>query len=87
VSHGLSLCLSNNWGTDSGNTINDSDGLCLTLREQHRLRMFENRALRRISGSKRDEVMGDQRKLRNEELHNLYSLSSIIRIFKSRKIR
>jgi hypothetical protein len=45
----------------------------LTLREEHRLRVFENKVLRRISGSKRDEVTGKWRKLHNEELHNLYS--------------
>jgi hypothetical protein len=43
----------------------------LTLREEHRLRMFENRMLRRISGPKRDEVTEGWRKLRNEELHGL----------------
>jgi hypothetical protein len=45
----------------------------LTLREEHRLRVFENRILRRIFEPKRDEVMGEWRKLHNEELHNLYS--------------
>jgi hypothetical protein len=44
----------------------------LTLREEHRLRVFENRVLRRIFGPKRDEVIGGWRKLHNEELHNLY---------------
>jgi hypothetical protein len=44
----------------------------LTLREEHRLRVFENRVLRGIFGPKRDEVTGDWRKLHNEELHNLY---------------
>jgi hypothetical protein len=43
------------------------------LREEHRLRVFEDRVLRRIFGPKRDEVTGDWRKLYNEELHNLYS--------------
>jgi hypothetical protein len=43
----------------------------LTLREEHRLREFENRVLRRIFGSKRDEITGEWRKLHNEELHNL----------------
>jgi hypothetical protein len=59
----------------------------LTLREEHRLRVFENRALRRIFGPKGDEVTGGWRKLHNEELHNLYSSSSIIRMIKSRMIR
>jgi hypothetical protein len=49
--------------------------------------MPENRVLRRIFGSKRDEVMGDWRKLHNEELHNLYSSPSIIRVIKSRRMR
>jgi hypothetical protein len=47
--------------------------LSLTLREEHRLKVFENRVLRRISGPKRDEVTGGWRKLHNEELHNLFS--------------
>jgi hypothetical protein len=54
----------------------------LTLREEHRLRVFENKVLRRISGSKRDEVTGKWRKLHNEELHNLYSSHKIIRQIK-----
>jgi hypothetical protein len=45
----------------------------LTLREEHRLRVFENMVLRRIFGLKRDEVAGSWRKLHNDELHNLYS--------------
>jgi hypothetical protein len=45
----------------------------LTLREEHRLRLFENRVLRRIFGPKRDEVTGEWRKLHNKELHDLYS--------------
>jgi hypothetical protein len=49
--------------------------------------VFENRVLRRIFGPKRDEVTGEWRKLHNEELHDLYSSSSIIRIIKSRKMR
>jgi hypothetical protein len=57
------------------------------LREEHRLRVFEKRVLRRIFGPKRDEVKGDWRKLRNEELHNLYSSSNIIRMIKLRRIR
>jgi hypothetical protein len=57
----------------------------LTLREEHRLRVFENRVLRRIFGPKRDVVTGEWRKLHNEELCDLYSSSSIIRISKSRR--
>jgi hypothetical protein len=49
----------------------------LTLREEHRLTVFENRVLRRIFGPKRCEVTGDGRKLHNEELHNLYSSPDI----------
>jgi hypothetical protein len=52
----------------------------LTLREEHRLRVFENRVLRRIFGPKRDEVTGEWRKLHNKELRDLYSSASIIRI-------
>jgi hypothetical protein len=59
----------------------------LTLREEHILRVFENRVLRRIFGLKRDEVAGGCRKLYNEELHNLYSSPSIIRMIKSRRMR
>jgi hypothetical protein len=53
----------------------------------HRLRVFHNRVLRRIFGPKRDEVTGGWRKLHNEELYNLYSSPSIIRIIKSGMMR
>jgi hypothetical protein len=56
--------------------------LSQTLREEHKLRAIENKVLRRISGPKRDGVTGGWRKLHNEELHNLYSWPSIIRIIK-----
>jgi hypothetical protein len=59
----------------------------LTLREEHKLRVFENRMLRRICGPKRDRVTGGWRKLHNEELHNVYSSPNIIRINKSRRMR
>jgi hypothetical protein len=59
----------------------------LTIREEHRLRVFENEVLRRRFGPKRDEVTGGWRKLHNEELPNLYSSPSIIRIIKSRRMR
>jgi hypothetical protein len=59
----------------------------LTLREGHRLEVFENRVLRKIFGSKSDEVTGEWRKLHNEELHDLYCSPSIIRIMKLRWMR
>jgi hypothetical protein len=59
----------------------------LTLREEHRLRVFENRALRGIFGPKRDEVTGDRRKLHNGEPNNLYSSPDIIRQIISRRMR
>jgi hypothetical protein len=59
----------------------------LTLRKEHRLRVFENRLLRRIFGPKRDEVTGEWRKLHNEEFHNLYPSPDIIRQVKSRRMR
>jgi hypothetical protein len=58
----------------------------LILREDHRLRVFENMVLRRIFG-KRDDVMGEWRKLHKEELHILYSSPDIIRQIKSRRMR
>jgi hypothetical protein len=58
-----------------------------TLREEHKLRLFENRVLSRIFGPKRDEVTGGWRKLHNEEFHDLYSSPSVIRIIKSRRMR
>ena len=54
----------------------------LTLREEHRLRVFENRVLRRIFGPKRDWVTGEWRKLHNEELNSLYSSPKIMRVIK-----
>jgi hypothetical protein len=59
----------------------------LALREECRLRVFENRVLRRIFGPKRDEVTGEWRRLHNKELYALYSTPSIIRVIKSRRLR
>ena len=58
----------------------------LTLQEEHRLRVFENRVLRRIFGPKRDGVTGEWRKLHNEELNDLYSSPNIVRVIKSRRL-
>ena len=58
----------------------------LTLREERRLRVFENWVLRRVFGPKRDEVTGEWRKLHNE-LNDLYSLPNIVRVVKSRRMR
>jgi hypothetical protein len=57
------------------------------LREEHRLRVFENRVLRRLFGPKRNEVTGEWRKMHNGELHNLYSSLDIIRQMKSWRMR
>jgi len=56
----------------------------LTVKEERRLQVFENRVLRRIFGPKRDEVTGEWRKLHNEELNDLYSPPNIARVIKSR---
>jgi hypothetical protein len=58
----------------------------LTLREEHRLMVFENRVLRRIFGLKKDEVRGGWRKLHNEELLNSYTLPNIVRMIKNDEI-
>jgi hypothetical protein len=58
----------------------------VTLREEHRVRVFENRVLMRIFGPERKEVKGQWRKLNNAELHNLYSLPDIIRRIKPEKM-
>jgi hypothetical protein len=59
----------------------------LAVVKEHRLGVFENRVLRRIFGPKRDEVTREWRKLHNEELHDMHSSPSIIRIMKARRMR
>jgi hypothetical protein len=59
----------------------------VTLREEHRLKVFEDRVVSRIFGPKRDEVTGEWRKLHSEELHNLYSSPNIFRQSKVRGVR
>jgi hypothetical protein len=59
----------------------------LTLSEEYRLRVFENRILRIIFGPKRKEVAGDWGRLHNEELHNLHASRNIVRLIKSRRMR
>jgi hypothetical protein len=66
--------------------LNGYETWSLILREEHRLRVFENRVLRRIFGPKRDEVTGQWRKLPNGELHDLYPSPDIIRQIKSRRL-
>jgi len=57
------------------------------LREEKKLRLFENMVLRRIFGPRRDEVTGELRRLHNEELNDLYSSPNIVRVIKSRRMR
>jgi hypothetical protein len=64
-----------------------SETWSLTLREEQRLRVFENRVLRRIFGPKRDEATGEWRRLHNEEIGVLYSLPNITRVIESRRMR
>jgi len=59
----------------------------VTLREEHGLRVFENRFLREIFGPNREKVKEDWRRLHNDELHNLYASPNIIRMIKSRRMR
>jgi hypothetical protein len=57
------------------------------LREERRLKVFENMLLRRVFGPRRDEVTGEWRKLHNDELNDLYSLPNTVRVVKSRRMR
>jgi hypothetical protein len=57
------------------------------LREEYRLRVFDNKMLRRIFGPKRDEITGERRRLHNKERYALYSSQNIIRVIKSRRLR
>jgi len=59
----------------------------VTLREERKLRVFENRVLKRIFGPRRDEVTGEWRRLHNEELNDLYSSPNIVRVIKSKRMR
>jgi hypothetical protein len=59
----------------------------LTLRKERRLKVFQNRVLRRIFGPKRDNVRGERRKLHNEELYDLYCSQNIVRVIQSRRVR
>jgi len=67
--------------------LNGCETWSLTLREERRLRVLENRVLRRIFGSKRDEVIGNWRKLHDGELNDLYCSPNIGRVIKSRRMR
>jgi hypothetical protein len=90
LAYGL-LCLSplNIISNKTGNVVvlYGCETWSLTLREEHGLRVFGNRVLRRIFGPKRDEVTGEWRRLHNEELNDLYSSPNIIRVIKSRRMR
>jgi hypothetical protein len=59
----------------------------LTLREEHRLRLFQNRVLRRIFGPKTDDITGDWRRQHKEEVYDLYSSPNTILVIKSRRMR
>ncbi|KAJ4445269.1 hypothetical protein ANN_07070 [Periplaneta americana] len=75
------------FGVSLNQRLTLSHAWTLTLREEQRLRVFENKVLRKIFRAKRDEVTGEWRKLHNTELHALYSSPDIIRNIKSRRLR
>ena len=77
----------NNNNNNNNNVLYGCETRSLTLREEHRLRVFENRVLRRIFGPKRDGVKGESIKLHNEELNDLYCSPNIVRVIKSRRMR
>jgi hypothetical protein len=90
-SHKFTECANNNYEFDLilkyCITVYGCETWSLILREERRLRVFENRVLRRVLGPKRDEVIWEWRKLYNEELNDLYSLPNIVRVVKSRRMR
>ena len=67
--------------------LNGCETWSLILREEHRLRVFNNRALRKIFGPKMDEVTGETRKLHNEQLNELYTSPNILRVIRWRRMR
>ena len=67
--------------------LNGCETWSVILKEERRLKVFENRVLRKIFGPTRDEVTGEWRKLHNEGLSDLYSLPNIVRVVKSRRMR
>jgi hypothetical protein len=71
----------------SSETVRNKETWSLTLREERRLRVFENRVLRRIFGPRRVEVTWEWRKLHDDELNGLYSSPNVVRVIKSRRIR
>jgi hypothetical protein len=84
-SHSILFCKSYSWL--AAVVLYGCETVPPNIREEERLRVFENRLMRRIFGPKRDELTGDWRKLHNEELRNLYSSPNIIRMIKSRIMR